>query len=236
MKIVNRIVTALLAFAAFPFLITQFLFEIILSINEESIAYSLINLFAGTDNMLTGNRLGFQESIWSLFKMMTEQDSSSDFNIAEIWSSLPAELDTIKKLIVASFICVAAGALVALVIIGCAIFTKAYKTIIGLGLGGAGCFLAGIILFGKAGEPLKDGTIDVVKLIADFIIGEDGTTSALGAIASNLLTGTISVDVFALGGAVFGAMIMLIAVAVWEFAFLITLPEKDRKVKKIKKA
>ncbi|MBQ8784023.1 MAG: hypothetical protein IJZ57_09690 [Clostridia bacterium] len=236
MKIVNRIVTALLAAAAFPLLITQFLFEIILSINEDSVAYGLINLFAGADNALTGNRLGFQESILSLFKTMTEQDSSSDFNIIEIWNSLPAELDTIKKLIIAAFVCVAVGAVVALVIIGCAIFTKAYKTIIGLGLGGAGCFLAGIILFGKAGEPLKDGTIDVVKLIADFIIGEDGTTSAVAAIASSLLQGTIEVDVFALGGAVFGAMIMLIAVAVWEFAYLITLPEKERKAKKTKKA
>ena len=236
MKIVNRIVTALLAAAVFPFLITQFLFEIILSINEESLAYGLINLFAGTDNMLTGNRLGFQESILSLFKTIAQQDGTSDFNIVELWNSLPADLDTIKKLVVAAFVCVAVGAVVALVIIGCAIFTKAYKTIIGLGLGGAGCFLAGIILFGKAGEPLKDGTIDVVKLIADFLMGEDGTTSAIAAIATSLLQGTVEVDVFALGGAVFGAMIMLIAVAVWEFAYLITLPEKERKVKKIKKA
>ncbi|MBQ8228420.1 MAG: hypothetical protein IJZ88_05340 [Clostridia bacterium] len=236
MKIVNRIVTALLAAAAFPFLITQFLFEIILSVNEESIAYGLINLFAGTDNMLTGNRLGFQESILSLFKMMTQQEGTSDFNIVELWNSLPADLDTIKKLVVAAFVCVAVGAVVALVIVGCAIFTKAYKTIMGLGLGGAACFLAGIILFGKAGEPLKDGTIDVVKLIADFIMGEDGTTSAIAAIATSLLQGTVEVDVFALGGAVFGAMIMLIAVAVWEFAYYITLPEKERKVKKIKKA
>lgn len=236
MKIVNRIVTALLAAAAFPFLITQFLFEIILSISEKSIAYNLINLFAGKDNMLTGNRLGFQESIMSLFEKLSESDGSTDFNIIEIWNTLPADLDTIKKLIIAAFICVAVGAVVALVVVGCAIFTKAYKTIMGLGLGGAGCFLAGIILFNKAGEPFKDGTIDVVKLIADFIIGEDGTTNAVGAIASSLLQGTIQVDEFTLGGAVFGAMIMLCAVTVWEFAYYITLDPKDRKAKKLKKA
>lgn len=236
MKIVNRIVTALLAAAAFPFLITQFLFEIVLSINEDSIAYGLINLFGGTNNALTGNRLGFQESIASLIKTMTEQEGSSDLNIVELWNSLPAELDSVKKLIIASFVCVAVGAVVALVIVGCALFTKAYKTIVGLGLGGAGCFLAGIILFGKAGAPLKDGTIDVVNLIAGFLMGEDGTTNGIAAIASSLLEGTISVDVFALGGAVFGAMIMLVAVAVWEFAFYITLPAEERKVKKTKKA
>ncbi len=236
MKIVNRIVTALLAAAAFPFLITQFLFEIILSINEESIAYSVINIFGGQDNMLTGSRLGFQESIVSIIKTITEQDSSSDFNIIELWNKLPDDLDTIKRLVIASFICVAVGAVVALVIVGCAIFTKAYKTIIGLGLGGAGCFLAGIILFNEAGAPLKDGTIDVVKLIADFIIGEEGTTNFVGALATGVLQGSIQVDVFTLGGAAFGAMIMLIAVAVWEFAYLITLPEGERKAKKIKKA
>ncbi len=235
MKIVNKIVTALLAAAAFPFLITQFLFEIVLSINEESIAYSLITLFAGEDNMLTGNRLGFQESIWSLLKMANESSGENDLNIIEVWNSLPADLDVVKKLVIASFICVAVGAVVALVIVGCSIFTKAYKTIMGLGLGGAACFLAGIILFGKAGDYFRDGTIDVVKVISSVIMGEDGTTNGLAAIASSLLTGTIEVDVFALGGAVFGAMIMLIAVTVWEFAYYITLPEKDRP-KKIKKA
>ena len=98
MKMVNKIVTALLAAAAFPFLITQFLFEIILSINENSIAYTLINLFGGKDNALTNNRLGFQESILSLIKLMGDSDGSSDFNIVEIWNSLPADLDSVKKL------------------------------------------------------------------------------------------------------------------------------------------
>lgn len=236
MKIVNKIVTALLAAAAFPFLITQFLFEIILSINENSIAYTLINLFGGQDNALTNNRLGFQESILSLIKLASDGDGTSDFNIVEIWNSLPADLDSVKKLIIAAFICVAVGAIVALVIVGCAIFTKAYKTIMGLGLGGGTCFLAGIMLFNKAGAPLRDGTIDVVNLISSFLIGEDGTTNGIAAIASSLLEGTISVDVFAMGGAVFGAMIMMFAVTVWEFAFYITLDEKERKSKKIKKA
>ena len=236
MKIVNKIVTALIAAAAFPFLITQFLFEIILSINENSIAYTLINLFGGQDNALTNNRLGFQESILSLIKLASDGDGTSDFNIVEIWNSLPADLDSVKKLIIAAFACVAVGAIVALVIVGCAIFTKAYKTIMGLGLGGGACFLAGIMLFNKAGAPLRDGTIDVVNLISSFLMGEDGTTNGLAAIASSLLEGTISVDVFAMGGAVFGAMIMMFAVTVWEFAFYITLDEKERKAKKIKKA
>ncbi len=236
MKIVNRIVTALLAATAFPLLITQLFFTIVLSINEESLAYSLINAFAGQGNMLTGNRLGFQESLWSIFQTVTGQkDSTLDFDFMEIWSKLPPELDTAKKLIIASLVFVAVGALIALVIIGCAIFTKAYKTIIGLGTAGFASFLTGIILFNQAGKPIVEGTIDAVDMIAKTIIGE-GTSSTLGAIAASVLQGTISVDTFSYGGAVFGAMIMMIAVVFWELAYFVTLPENEKPHKKIKKA
>ena len=92
MKIVNRIVSALLAAAAFPFLITQLLFEIVLSISEESLAYTLINLLGGQENMLTNNRLGFQESILSLIQKIAESDGSSDFNIIEKLGNLQISL------------------------------------------------------------------------------------------------------------------------------------------------
>ncbi len=232
MKIVNKIVTSLLAFAAFPFLITQLFFKIILSINSDSLAYSLINTFAGADNMLTGNRLGLQESLWDLFQKLTDKDSSSmDFDFLSIWNALPEELSLSKNLIIASLAFVALGALITVVIIGCAIFTKAYKTIIGLGLGGFLSFLVSIILFGKAGEPLTSGNVDAIKLIADLL--SSGESAGFGSIIAGLLEGTISVDSFALGGAVFGAMIMMLAVAVWEFAYYVTLPEKE-KPKKVK--
>lgn len=235
MKIVNRIITAVLAVVTFPVLATQYLFEIVLSIDKNSVAYSLISLFAGTDNMLTGNRLGFKESIVSIAQSIIDgSDRDSGFDLMEIWSQLPEDFDMTKKLVVASLVFVAVGAVIAVVILGCAIFTKAYKTIIGLGLGGALSFLVGIILFGKAGAPLKDGSIDIVTHLADFLMGED--PNAIGALAGSLLKGTIDVDVFAMGGAVFGAMIVMLGIAVWEFAYYITLPEKERKIKKIKKA
>lgn len=233
MKIVNRIVTALLAAAAFPFLITQIFFKIVLSVSEDSMAYSLITALAGTDNMLTGNRLGIQESLWNIFQMITgNKESSFDFDFMSVWNSLPESLAASKNLIIASIICVAVGALIALVIVGCAIFTKAYKTIIGLGFAGFATFLAGIILFKEAGEPLTDGTVDALRLIADLLMSDGG--SDFGAIAAALLEGTISVDTFSLGGAVFGAMIMMIAVVVWEFAYVLTLPESEKPAKKAK--
>ena len=53
----------------------------------------------------------------------------------------------------------------------------------------------------------------------------------LGSIASSVLTGAIHVDSFALGGAVFGPMIMLFATAIWEIAYYVTLPA-DQKPKR----
>ncbi len=233
MKIVNRIVTSLLALATFPFLISQLFFRIVLSINEESLAYSLINMFSKGDNMLTGNRLGLQESLWDIFQMVIgEKENTFNFDFMSIWNSLPEDLASSKNLIIASLVFVVLGVLIAIVIIGCAIFTKAYKTIIGLGLGGFVSFLLGIILFGKAGEPLVSGDVDALKLIADLLTSGEG--GGLGSIVTGLLQGTVSVDSFALGGAVFGAMIMMLAVAIWELAFYVTLPEKD-KPKKLKK-
>ncbi len=235
MKIVNRIVTALIAAATFPFLITQLFFRIIISIDEDSVAYSIITAFAGQDNILTGNRLGIQESLWSIYKMFADgSESSMDFDFMKLWNSLPEELDKSKIMIIASLACVALGVLIAVVIIGCAFFTRAYKTIIALGGAGFASFLSAIVLFGQAGKPLQDGSVDALRLIAQLLMGEN--TSGIGSIIAGFLEGTLSVDSFSLGGAVFGAMIMMIGVMVWEFAYLITLPENEKPKKKIKKA
>ncbi len=235
MKIVNRIVTSLLAIAVFPFLIFQLFFKIVLSVSEESLAYTLINSFAGENNMLTGNRLGIQESLWNIFKgALDKTDNAMNFDIVEIWNSLPEELSASKIMIIASLILIVLGAILAIVIVGCSIFTKAYKTIIALGLGGFAFFLSGIVLFGKAGEPLTNGDVDVLGLLSGFMTS--GETGGLGSVITGFLEGTINVDTFAMGGAVFGAMIMMLAVAVWEFAYYITLPENERPAKKIKKA
>ena len=68
MKTVNKIVASLLAAASFPLLITQMFINIVLSVDKDSTAYTLINLLFGSDNKLTNNSLGIQYSlVMSLF-------------------------------------------------------------------------------------------------------------------------------------------------------------------------
>lgn len=238
MKTVNKIVASLLAAASFPLLITQMFINIVLSVDKDSTAYTLINLLFGSDNKLTNNSLGIQYSLVDLFNMLTgrkQSDLGIDFN--EFLSKLPSEFESIKKYVIASLIFVAIGAFIAIVVIGCVLFTKAYKTVIAMSLGSSVSYLIAIILFGRAGRPLYDGTIDVVSVIVKMFSGE--SSSLIGTLASSMLADAIKVDTFALGGAVFGAMIMMFAAAIWEIAYLVTLPPEEKlkkNAKKIKKA
>ena len=94
--------------------------------------------------------------------------------------------------------------------------------------GGSLSFLIAIILFGKGASPILDGTIDLASVVMKILVSQE---SSLGSIASSVLTGAIHVDSFALGGAVFGPMIMLFATAIWEIAYYVTLPA-DQKPKR----
>ncbi|MCI5591259.1 MAG: hypothetical protein SPI54_01065 [Oscillospiraceae bacterium] len=229
MKIANRIIAALLAATSFPLLLTQMFINIILSVSKDSTAYTLIKTFAGEDSELLNNRLGFQENLIELWnRFMGKTDSSVGIDLREFLSTLPPEFDSVKKFATASLVFICIGAFIALVVVGCAIFTNAYKTVIGLSLGGSLSFLIAIILFGKGASPILDGTIDLASVVMKILVSQE---SSLGSIASSVLTGAIHVDSFALGGAVFGPMIMLFATAIWEIAYYVTLPA-DQKPKR----
>ena len=238
MKTVNKIVTSLIAAASFPLLITQMFINIVVSIDENSTVYTLLNALLGSDNKLTNNSLGFQYSLVDLFNLITGRTQSSfGVDLKEILSKLPAEFESIKKYVIVSFAFVAIGAFIAIIVIGCVLFTRAYKTVIVMSLGSAVSYLVGIILFGRAGRPLFDGTIDVASVIMDMFSGDN--SSIIGILASSMLTDAVRVDTFALGGAVFGAMIMMFAAAIWEIAYLVTLPPEEKlkkNSKKLKKA
>lgn len=230
MKIVNKIITFLGAAAVFPVLIMQTLFTAIISINKESLVYSFFNMILGKDNQVTGNRLGIDKSIVDIFNYITGKTESM-IDYKDVISKLPAEFNPLKKLVVAAIIFVVIGVIITVIVMGCALFTKAYKTIIGLSLGGAASFLTAIVLFGRAARPLLDGTIDVASTILPLLVNSE---TLVGSIASAALNGSLNVDTLGLGGAVYGAMIVLFAVAVWEFAFYITLPADERTPKKLK--
>lgn len=230
MKIVNKIITFLGAAVVFPVLIMQTFVSLIVSVNKESLAYSFFNMVLGENNKITGNRLGVEKSLVDFFDYLTGKTQST-IDFKDVISKLPAEFNPIKKFVVAALVFVAIGVLITVIVMGCALFTKAYKTIIGLSLGGAASFLTSIALFGKAAKPLLDGTIDVASTILPLVID---SKSILGSLATAALNGTINVDRLGLGGAVYGAMIVLFAVAVWEFAYYITIPVEERKPKKVK--
>ena len=230
MKIVNKIITFLGAAAVFPVLITQTFASVILSVDKESLAYSFLNVILGQDNQITGSRLGIQKSLVDFFDYITGKTTST-IDFKKVISSLPAEAVALKKYVIAALILVAVGVLITIVIMGTALFTNAYKTIIGLSLGGAASFLAAIVVFGKAARPFLDGTIDVASSILPLLINGE---SVLGSLASAAISGAVSVDSLGLGGAVYGAMIALFAVAVWEFAYYITIPKEDKAAKKVK--
>lgn len=230
MKIVNRIIVFLAAAAVFPLLAVQNFVSIIMSIDEESLIYTFFNSLLGAENSLTNNRLGIDKTLIDLYNSFTGKTKSS-FDFKEIIANLPKEFDPVKKYIIAALIFVAAGVLIAIVIMGCALFTKAYRTITCLSLGGAASFITALALFGKASKPLLDGTIDVATTVMPLFMN---TESLLGSLAASALNGSISVDSCGLGGAVYGAAIALFALAMWELAYYITLPKEEKSAKKVK--
>ena len=230
MKIVNRIIVFLAAAAVFPLLAVQNFVSIILSIDEKSLVYTFINAVSGNDSQLTNSRLGIDKTLVDLYNSFTGKSESS-FDFKEVIANLPKEFDPVKKYIIAAVIFVAIGVLIAIIIMGCALFTKAYKTVIGLSLGGTASFVTALVLFGKASKPLLDGTIDVATTVMPLLMD---TESLLGSLASAALSGSISVDSCGLGGAVYGAAIALFALAMWEIAYYLTLPNDEKPVKKVK--
>ncbi|MBQ7595043.1 MAG: hypothetical protein IJU45_00085 [Clostridia bacterium] len=223
MKIVNKIVSFILAAAVFPFMITQVLIKLVLSVNENSLAYSLIKMFLGDDNKITGSRLAFEESVLDFFNLLTgKQSGAFGIDLKTFISTLPEDFDHMKKLIVVSGIFIALGILITIIILGCVLFTNAYKTIAGLALGGSICFAVSTFIFGKAARPLIDGTVSIVDALSQAISssGQDA-----GDFASGLLSDAVKVDSFALGGAVYFAMFALFGLAIWEFSYVVTLPK-----------
>ncbi len=230
MKILNRIITVVAALAVFPVIISQTFVTIILSVDEESLVYTLANAFLGQDNKLTGNRLGIEKTLVDFFNVIIGKSSSFlNIDLRSFVANLPAELQPLKKYVIASLVFVAIGLLITIVIMGCAIFTKAYKTITCLGLGGAVSFLVSIILFGKVAKPFLDGSIDVVSIFGPMLVSKEST---LGSVALSALNGTVKFDTFGLGGAVFGAMFILFGIAIWEFSYYITLPKSEKELLK----
>lgn len=232
MKIANRIVVCLLGLGVLPVMIFRELVYGVVSISQSSSLYTILQKFMKDKSMLD-SAMEIKISI----REMLDYLQNGKFNFGGMdfdLSKIPAELLVTKNWLIAAAVLVAVAILVAIVVAGCALFTKAYKTMICMGAGGAICSFAAIKCFQKFAVPFLDGTIDIGALLAKALIGD--SDNFILSVGAAFLEKTISVDAFHIGSAVSTMMIFFVAIALWEIAFYVTLPEKDKPAKKLKKA
>ncbi len=227
MKILNRIVTFLLAVAVFPTIVTRVLLRVVLSIGEDSTAYALLSKFMEeTVNSAMEITVSLEEIV-GYIRDGTFSFSGMNFSL----DKLPVEMLSTKNWLIASGVFLALALLIAIIIMGCALFAQAHKTVMGFGIGGATCCFAAIGCFSKFAKPFVTGEVDIGQFLGQSLLGDDGIVSSIGSI---FMSEAISVDILQLGNAVITMAILFIAVTLWTFAYFITLP-KEAVPKKTKK-
>ena len=227
MKIFNKIVVCLATLAIFPIMYFMNIVRAVVSISEDSSLYTILSKLA---EETASSAMEITFSVKEIFKYVSEGSFSFGGMKFDL-SKIPAELLAGKNWVIASGVLIAIALIIAIVIIGCALFTNAYKTITALGAGGAVCCFAALRCFIRFSSPYMGGSIDVGEILANALVGE--SNNLLGTIGTSILKGAISVDSFTLGNAVTLSLIFFIGVALWELAYVITLPEKKpTKVKK----
>lgn len=212
MKILNRIVTFALAVAVFPAAITRIIIRIVITPG-------------GTLATFMGDT-GIEESL-SVIDII-EYIQSGTFEFLEPlfhFENLPRVVSEGKGWLIASAVMLAIALLVALVIMGCALFTQAHKTVMGLGAGGAlACFLS-MSFFTKFASPFVEGKVDIGEVLAQNAFeGSEG----IGGIFSYFLSGAVDINAFQLGNAVITMALLFIGIALWTFAYYVTLPAEAK--------
>lgn len=223
MKILNRIVVFLLALSVFPVMYFLNLVRAVVSISESSSLYTIISKIA-EDTANSAMEITF--SVKEIVKYIS--DGSLSFGGMKFdLSKIPAELLTGKNWVIAAGVLLVIAMLIAIVIMGCALFTKAYRTIISLGAGGVVCCFAALRMFARFATPYMSGSIDVGEILAQAFVG--GSNNLVGSIGTSVLKGAISVDAFSLSNAVTLSLIFFLGIALWELAFYVTLPQEKLK-------
>lgn len=227
MKAVNKIVVFLLAFSVFPIMIFLELVRGVFSISQSSSLYTILSKLAES---MVNSALELTYSVKDIIEKIGE-GGISFAGMSFDMSKIPAELLEGKGWIIAAVVLLAVALVIAVVIMGCTLFTKAYKTITCLGAGGAVCTFAAMRCFAKFAAPYLDGTRDIGEILAEALIGDDA--NLLGSIGSAFLKNSISVDSLSLGNAVMLMFIVFLGIALWELAYFITIPqEKPKKIKR----
>lgn len=229
MKILNRIVTFLLAVAVFPVIVTRVILRLVISIADGSTAYTLLS--AMMENTIDSG-MEITVSLQELVGYV--QDGSFSFSGMNFsLDKLPVEMLVTKNWLIVSIVFIVLALIIALIIMGCALFAQAHKTVMCFGAGGAACCFAAIGCFSKFAAPFVTGEIDIGKFLGQSLLGDDGLIASIG---SAFMSGALSVDILQLGNAIITMAILFIAVTLWTFAYFITLPTeaKHKKEKKVK--
>ncbi|MBR5262414.1 MAG: hypothetical protein IKV49_01205 [Clostridia bacterium] len=227
MKILNRIATFILAAAVFPTVFTRVLLRVIVAVAKGSTAYTLLSSLIGDT---IDNGLEITVSLQDIVGYI--RDGSISFEGMNFsFDKLPEDMLVTKNWLIVTVVLLLLALIIALTIMGCALFAQAHKTVMGLGIGGAACCFGAISCFSKFAEPFVAGQVDVGGFLGESFLGGSGLASSIGSI---FMSGAIDVDVLQLGSAVVTMSIFFIAVTLWTFAYFITLPT-DAKPKKAKK-
>lgn len=229
MKIFNRIMVCLASAAIFPIMYFLNIVRAVVSIAEDSSLYTILSKVAEDT---ANSAMELTLSVKEIVKYISDGSFSIGGMKFDI-SKIPSELLSGKNWVIASGVLIVIALLIAIVIIGCALFTNAYKTITALGAGGAVCMFAALRCFIRFSSPYMSGSVDIGEILANAFVGE--SNNLLGSIGSSILGGAISVDSFTLGNAVTLSLIFFIGIALWELAYVVTLPEKKEVKGKHKK-
>lgn len=225
MKILNKIVVFLLAISVFPIMFFLNLVRGVVSISETSSLYTILSKFA---EEAANSAMELTLSIKEIFKYISEGSFSIGGMKFDI-SKIPSEMLSGKNWAIAAGVLLVIAMIIAIVIMGSALFTNAYRTIIALGASGAICCFAALRCFAKFTAPYTAGTVDLGEILGNAFIGE--SNNLLGSIGLSVLKGAISVDSFTLGNAVTLCLIVFLGIALWEIAYYVTIPQKPIKAK-----
>lgn len=212
MKILNRIVTFILAVAVFPAAVTRIIIRVVITPG------GALGTFMG--------ETGIEEEL-SVVKIIDYIQSGTFDFLKDLFDfeKLPPVVSSLKGWLIASMVLLAIALVIALVIMGCSLFTQAHKTVMGLSVSAAlSCFLS-MSCFSKFASPFVDGKVDIGEVLSNGMT-EDGSIG--GSILAMLLQGSVNVEVLQLGNAVVTMALLFIGIALWTFAYYITLPTEAK--------
>lgn len=208
MKILNRIVTFALALAVFPAAVTRIIIRVVITPG-------------GTLASIMGET-GIEESLSVLD--IIERIQSGSFEFLEPlfhFENLPRSVSEGKGWLITSAVMLVIALLIAIIIMGCSLFTQAHKTVMSLSAGGAlACFLA-MTFFGNFASPFVEGQVDIGEILAESAFEN---AEGIGGFISYFLSGTVEINVFQLGNAVVTMALLFIGILLWTVAYYVTLP------------